>query len=565
MPIKEFVDTVGPFRGMRYSHSFEPDPAYCEFIKNGLPLDPVNGGPIGERPAMSRGPSTAFGTGAGVIQLVYLYSQTDGTNINVVIADGVIYEWNASNLLTKIEMVTQANFATAGVTLSTTAACYAVTLNNTIIVSDGTNAPFSWDGTAGAAGVTALSNCPVLYGQPTIYYAKLFGIKNTARGTIVWSEENDPTTGYEAGGYNNAWELSQSGSEPLIALIGTNEALYFFRERGIGAIRGAVTSTFTTDGTIDGVSVEIGVHERATVHLHKAYIWFLDQFHRPHVLPVGAADPIPLWYDMKRVFDHDAETRLGMGITPDTSGLYGRPDDLSDLYVYGTANTPILPIPGFDLVAFTFASVAGGHDTNSTANDPHYLMLYNTRTFELQAVWVFPQTGRKAGIIWDSQNGRFALGWGCTEGFGFHLGMNLKMSAAFIVDRDKNNAIVDLLMEIVGPQQFNAHDFVFAFDRIDLIMEVVNAISPGIGYYTPAALKNDTTMSVQRFNTTGAKTVGSDFVPTEEHVSVGTKAEGRWIKVYYSSSYKYYQNTGRGQVLGWTVTGYPLSRHPGAR
>jgi hypothetical protein len=72
----------------------------------------------------------------------------------------------------------------------------------------------------------------------TVYYAKLFMLKRD-RKTIVWSEENQPNTGYEAGGYNNAWELTQTSNEPLTAIIGTNEALYYGRKTSVGAIRGA--------------------------------------------------------------------------------------------------------------------------------------------------------------------------------------------------------------------------------------------------------------------------------------------------------------------------------------
>ena len=83
------------------------------------------------------------------------------------------------------EVVTAANFTTASITLSSTAKCYAVTMADKMVVTDGVNTPWMWDGTTGASGLTKLTNCPVLYGRPTVYYAKLFGIKNTERSTMV--------------------------------------------------------------------------------------------------------------------------------------------------------------------------------------------------------------------------------------------------------------------------------------------------------------------------------------------------------------------------------------------
>jgi len=131
-----------------------------------------------------------------------------------------------------------------GMAVSTSARIYSCVLADQIIFSDGVNTPFMWSG----AAFTVLANCPVLYGQPRIHYAKLFGIKAVKRNTIVWSEENDPTIGYEAGIYNNGWELVQTRAEGLHALFATNEALYYFRERTIGAIRGEVTPDFRSDG-----------------------------------------------------------------------------------------------------------------------------------------------------------------------------------------------------------------------------------------------------------------------------------------------------------------------------
>src|SRR2546430_9136670 len=108
-----------------------------------------------------------------------------------------------------------------GTVLSTTAAIDAVNFANKLIITDGINTPVAYDGTS----FTVLTNCPVLFGPPTVYYAKLFGITASDHHQLVWSEENDPTTGYTAGGFNNAWILGQTKQDAITRLLGTNAAL----------------------------------------------------------------------------------------------------------------------------------------------------------------------------------------------------------------------------------------------------------------------------------------------------------------------------------------------------
>lgn len=134
----------------------------------------------------------------------------------------------------------------------------------------------------------------------TVYYAKLFGIKHTEKTAIAWSEEADPTIGYEAGGYNNAWTLGQTGSEPLQAIAGANEALYYWRSGSIGSIRGEVSTDFQATGTREGVSSTVGTLYPDSVVAVGQNFWFLDRLKRPYRLAFGGGDPTPLWPDCEQ-------------------------------------------------------------------------------------------------------------------------------------------------------------------------------------------------------------------------------------------------------------------------
>jgi len=241
------------------------------------------------------------------VQLEACQWKDDGTQITLAVIGGQIFTYDASGD-SWTTAVSTANFSSAGITRTTTGRWFACTFNNAVVFSDGTNKPFTWDGTTGAGGLTLLSNASgAWYGGPTVYYGKLFGILASDRGTIEWSEENAANTGYQAGGYNNSWTLGQTGSAPLSIIIGTNAFLYYFRDGSIGAISGAVTPDFATTGTHDAVSDAYGCrgasaatfYDAGTAQTRDPAIWFVNQLGRPMVLPIGAR-PIDLGEDMER-------------------------------------------------------------------------------------------------------------------------------------------------------------------------------------------------------------------------------------------------------------------------
>jgi hypothetical protein len=310
LPVKRWE--LGPWKAVNRADGSRPplDTLYAAY--NGMILPSDTGAGIMVRPGLDKISATALGSGSTRVgQLVFQYNTSDGTRRTLAIAGGKFYvlTWDGTvpGAGSWAEAITAGGFAAAtggAVTLSTTARCYACVCGNKLIVSDGTNTPFMWDGTT----VTKLTNAPIFYGQPVVYGAKVFAIKNTELDTIVWSEENDPTIGYETGGYNNSWTLSQTGSENLVALGSTNEALYFFRRDSVGAIHGAVNPDFQTSATRDSVSTVIGCGSPGGVLVYDKWVWFLDMRGRIHrFAPGGAIEPIweqhaadsTLWEDAK--------------------------------------------------------------------------------------------------------------------------------------------------------------------------------------------------------------------------------------------------------------------------
>lgn len=137
------------------------------------------------------------------------------------------------------------------------------------------------------------------FGQPVIYTGAVFFILSTVEGvgqrtTIAWSEPNQPNVGYQQTGYDNAWTLTQTSTEPLFALAPTNDALYYFRALSIGAITGAPNVNFQNTATHDVVAANVGCTLPATICTFLNYVYFLDANGRPYRFAIGGA-PEPIW------------------------------------------------------------------------------------------------------------------------------------------------------------------------------------------------------------------------------------------------------------------------------
>jgi hypothetical protein len=243
-------------------------------------------------------------SGTPDFQWIGQFTEIDGTERTVGIAGGEIYTYDhGTDAWTKV--VETADLTTASITCSATARCYCVTFANTLVISDGANVPFTWDGTTGAGGLVELTNAPVTYGQPVVYYSKLFLIKNAERDTIVWSEELQANTGYEAGGYNNAWTLGGTKGEVIVALAARNDSLGIIRPRSTTTIIGAVNDDFQTTGTRSSVSENIGTSSPGGVLVLDEGTVILDSDGKPQFWPNGAgyAERPSMWEDCEALVE----------------------------------------------------------------------------------------------------------------------------------------------------------------------------------------------------------------------------------------------------------------------
>ena len=216
-----------------------------------------------------------------------------GVPVYFAIVDGEI--WGSASMDSGwTKRVTSANLSAApggSINVGTNSTLFWTPFMDTVVITGGSDV-FTWDGTTGAAGLTLLSNAPTfVYGKAAVYYGKLFFIVGDGSPvipsySIAWSEEFQPNVGYEAGGYNNAWDLKQTSQVPIYSLVATNEALYYFRSIGIGRITGRVTTDFQTTGVHDTVSTSHGCAAPEGAIYLDGDIWFVDDA-RPKVLIDG--------------------------------------------------------------------------------------------------------------------------------------------------------------------------------------------------------------------------------------------------------------------------------------
>ena len=155
----------------------------------------------------------------------------------------------------------------------------------------------------------------------------LFGIDASDQITMRWSEPNTPDTGYGTGTSDLSWSLQQTSADPLQCLIGTNQALFAFRQNSVAIITGASNSDFASSGAVDAVQ-SIGTRSPDAVLLAGASVVFVDQYMRPGRIQLGYGY-IPLWTRIQ-------ETLRGVGKTVALEAqAWGRLDPTTNLIKFG--------------------------------------------------------------------------------------------------------------------------------------------------------------------------------------------------------------------------------------
>lgn len=288
---------TGPWKGMRDAEEPESaDPAYAQRLVNCRATATESGiRCVSGIPGFALAATQLGSVGARTCQWLGQFAKTDGTTQSLAVVNGTLseYDWGGNTWTTRL---TQGQITGAGAALSTTATVYAVVYNDLLILSDGVNQPFQWDGTSGG-GVTLLSNAPVAYGQPVIYSEKLVLRKAAEPDTLVWSEEGQPNVGYEAGGYVNAWNLGGTKAERITAFAPRNESLGILRPRSTTEILGQIADQFRTTATRASVSEQLGTTAPGAVLVLDEGTLTVDALGRPQFWAAGGgyvANP-PLW------------------------------------------------------------------------------------------------------------------------------------------------------------------------------------------------------------------------------------------------------------------------------
>jgi hypothetical protein len=272
-----------------------------QYGENLYPADPVVADDLVGRPgrwrtnldyAIAPIPSTGIRAIQAVGQLTLPFVQW-----TVAVVDGKFYwyQWNNDTwhggplpgVLTGL-----------GITLDADAAVDLVQLRTGLLVSDGVNIPWMWDGLGFLAGnVTKLTNCPPIL-SPRVRGGRLFGIKADDPTKMVWSEVDQPNVGYEAGGYNNVWQVTQSNPNKLTALDADNAGLTLLRRRSATRVYGDDPQEFTTGNAEDTLDQRVGVaSSRAVVPIERG-LMVLDGDLKGQWLVPGAEAATPVWHGL---------------------------------------------------------------------------------------------------------------------------------------------------------------------------------------------------------------------------------------------------------------------------
>lgn len=535
VPKQAAVLESGATRSMWTTTSEKPPADTVHYALNMLPLSVS----APNSRWLQRGQFTPAGTGTAAgsaVRAMGQFSKVDGTEVTWLLSStsGIwVYNWGAG---TYSNVVTSANFTTAGISLVTNTHYWCV-FNNTVVFNpnDGSQVPFTWDGTSGAGSLVELTNAPAAYGKPTTYAAKLFFIKYAVRDTLVWSEEAAANTGYEAGGYSNVWKLGQTGTNPLVAIQGTNEALYYFRGQSIGAIRGQVNSDFTTTATHDAVSTSTGTLSPNGVAAGNHGLWFLDQWYIPTYLPFGGSP--------QRVMDEQA-LGLGVNYTAEPFGyddiLRLEPEDPGPM----TGQVLIVPV----LQWLPYETVWFNLPTDIA---PNRVCLVVSQDTGKALAWVKPTIHASSAmhstmaVVKELSSGQATVG--CADGVAGRLFLSAPTRAP---DKDEAGTAQSTVYRLIGGPMASQQAAGLTFDRL----AVSCSVKSGTHSLSIATLTSrQSTSALASTAQTVTLPVASTGIPLR--VTVGLNQNGRWLRPVFTLTSLTVQDF---TLDDWTVWAYPI-------
>lgn len=502
------------------------------YAVNMFPVLPQNP----ESPWVQRGGIANRGTGTAAGSAVVAMGQLplpSGSELTWLLSSssGIwTYDWAAQ---TYTNTVTAANLATASVTMAAVPHLWCIFAGK-LVFTDGVNTPWTWDGTAGAGGVVELTNAPIAYGRPTVYYAKLFFIKNTERDTIVWSEENTANTGYEAGGFSNVWRLAQTGTSPLYALAGTNEALYYWRQHSIGLIRGSVGPNFVTSGTHDAVAGSSGtIYTNMHVVADDA-VWYLDASGMPMVLPFGGA-PVRVWGE--GLIGDPLSVGVAAPLTNAPSQAVAVAGLLGEMLLgrtiwFGVGMSAGTGFTVYGAIVCDVESrrVIGLVVPNIGANmKPTMGLIRNTAAgLPMEPAFVDAATGRLMHYVNQTRN----------------------------VDRNASSVAQSTTYQMIGAPLGTSDALEYQFDQLDVVYT-------GDMTTTNLAIQCLTSRRPSAATISAAQNVSVNIGGVITHARVGLDQSGRWLRPCFKVTSTQDNGVGRLMIQSWSVLAFPISAFAG--
>lgn len=494
------------FVGLR--EQLEPTAAQPRLARRILNMRPKledTGGALMTRPGIFR---MASGEAAGAtrVQATGQFTRQNGTSYTWRVKGGALQTFDYGTS-------TWATVASGTGVLDVSARVGWVVFADRLVLSDGIGRPITWTGSAFAT----LATCPVLYGPPTVFYARLVGIKSTDRLTIVWSEVNDPALGYDAAPYNNAWTLGQTDQEPLEALRATNEALYYWRERSIGTITGQVSQEWRSTGVQDSVSLTLGTRSPFAITSYDTAFYFLDAEARPQRLPFGGRVQEPeIWEAMDQT----------VGRIP-VSGLAG-----------ATAEA-----------VTEFGVVLLGVPSSSASSTNDQLLVFDGKDGTALAIWNgFPFDVLSLHI---DGSAALTLAIGTDDGVSYHLGH----ANSAVYDDQLASGTVAIEHVVTGtPLRYDVSAD-SRFDRLDLALRFVTSVAELSAQIrtpygrSPSVSVSGTGSGTARWDVARWDVARWGAPADDTHRTLGFAQMGRWAEV-----------TVRHQALGeaFSLLGYAL-------
>ena len=493
-------------------------PRKALLLQNVYPQDPEFGGSVVGRPGFRLTEDNQLGSSNNrTTQRTFQFTKLDGTERTVGFVGGKMYTYDwGSRAWTEVTL--------SGVSLNTSAKIFCVTFADKLLVNpnDGVNKPWTWDGTT----FVSLTNASTIFGEIVIYYAKWFGIKEADRSAFIWSEENDPTTGFEAGGFNNSWTLGQTDQEPLQALYATNAALYYWRARSIGAISGQVTTNFVNTGTRDGVSEDVGTISPAAIVTHKRDIYFLDAEGRPHVIRPGLG-VLPIWRAARETIAQFPQDQLSKAVAINDTG--------TNHIVFGVAET-LQSNPTIQL-AYRY-------------NDQGGIAVFSSvwKGFTFQSMDVVKDGGLAPTII-----------HGSTDGYLYDHG---QPNGSLRDDELKAGTVpIEHVVEGTSLGYDTKEDKIF--DRMDASFRMQNSLTDLVfSYTTPGGTSTYSALTISGgFDVFGTGVFGTAVfadIGLEAHQALGMDGYGRWIrpKVVHNKAGEQFG------FNGWSIKAFPEGQDP---